>query len=344
VRPRGSNRIDVVSLAQMEKQQNMRRIYLVGCALALLGGCGGSDNSADTGTLGTETGTTPQAKPDGGPDALVDAPGMVRLDADGVDGAADAGQVVVLDSGRDTTASSIEAPRVDAIDAGRAIDLGAPVADGGAIATLDGGTIATLDGGAGSVGACTGPGPTNPKKVSGFPGTAVATLTTGTWSGWGVSHGTLHEETDPTQPNPVLHTTPPGDAQTSYFVVPANLLGDLSQAAGVRFKLRTTATGGSYYDSNYKYYGDVVLRGGGGTTTSYATVSHMPNGDWHEYFVEFTLNNACWSVGADTLASVLSNVTGLAIRAEFTTGTDETWLADFGFVRKVELSDSHWSM
>jgi hypothetical protein len=116
--------------------------------------------------------------------------------------------------------------------------------------------------------------------------------------------------------------------------VPANLLGDLSQTAGVRFKLRTTASGGSYYDSNYKYYGDVVLQGGTGATTSYATVSHMPNGDWHEYLVQFAPDGACWSVGVDTLASILSNVTGLAIRAEFTTGTDETWLADFALVKK----------
>jgi hypothetical protein len=60
----------------------------------------------------------------------------------------------------------------------------------------------------------------------------------------------------------------------------------------------------------------------------------MPNGDWHEYFVDFSPSDTCWSASAAAVGSILSNVTGLAIRAEFTTGEDETWLADFSLVHK----------
>jgi hypothetical protein len=137
---------------------------------------------------------------------------------------------------------------------------------------------------------------------------------------------------DAAQANPVLYTKPPSDSQTSYFLVPASMLGDLSGVAGVTFKLRTTASGGAYYESGYKYLGDVVLQGTT-MTTSYATVTHLPSGDWRQYFVAFTSSDTCWSSGADATLAILSNVTGLAIRAEFTTGVDETWLTDFNFVR-----------
>jgi hypothetical protein len=179
---------------------------------------------------------------------------------------------------------------------------------------------------------CTGPGPDNAGTVSGFPPGPTASLDSGPWSGWAVSHGNLDAATDVDGVDSALHTAAPGDSRTSYFLAPTDGLGDLSAIAGVRFALKTEYTGGGYYESGYQYKGDVVLRGANGNTTAYAIIAHAPDSEWHDYYVPFQAADTCWSTAEDSLAELLTSVTGLGIRAEYSTGTDNTWLANFELV------------
>jgi hypothetical protein len=181
---------------------------------------------------------------------------------------------------------------------------------------------------------CTGPGPANPDNVQGFPPGPAATLTGGAWDGWGVSYGKLDEAADVDGVPTALHTAAPSETRTSYFHMPESLLGDLSGVAGVSFWLRTEAEGGEYYESGYAYKGDLVLKGASGDTTAFAMLSHAPDSEWHQYYVPFQASETCWSLGADELQALLSNVTGLGIRAEFSTGKDNTWLSDVRLVRR----------
>jgi hypothetical protein len=147
-----------------------------------------------------------------------------------------------------------------------------------------------------------------------------------------VSYGKLDEAADVAGVTSALHTEAPSETRTSYFHMPGSLLGDLSGVAGVSFWLRTEAVGGEYYESGYAYKGDLVLKGASGDTTAFAMLSHAPDSEWHQYYVPFQASDTCWSLGADALETLLSNVTALGIRAEFSTGKDNTWLADVRLV------------
>lgn len=180
------------------------------------------------------------------------------------------------------------------------------------------------DGGEPVVNDCTGPGPTNPAGVTGFvTQTAYVVAVSGEWFGWGVNYGVLTVEQD--LGATVLYHAPPSEGATSYFLAPTVVLGDLSKKRAVVFELKSR--GGDYYDAGYAYLGDVVLMGAG--LTAFSEISHTHDGAWHDYSVPLDPELNCWSVEPAALQKILSDVTGLAIRAEYGVGEDETWLAHF---------------
>ena len=126
----------------------------------------------------------------------------------------------------------------------------------------------------------------------------------------------------------MLRHDAPGESETSYFLAPPESLGDLSGVASLDFELRST--GGDYYDSGYDYLGDVVLEGAG--SVAYATFANSHDGSWQAQSIPLSTEGGCWSVDAATLDQILADVTGLAIRAEFGVGSDDTWLAAFQMV------------
>lgn len=230
-----------------------------------------------------------------------------------------------LDAGGMTSSSLV----VDAANTSTPASLVDAAAD--ASPASDAGDL-EIDGGYSYISHCTGPGPNAPSNVSGFPPGPNATTDSEPWQGWGVSHGQLDVAGAAHEGAPALHTAAPGDSRTSYFLAPIELLGDLTSFAGLRFALKTEYSGGGYYESGYQYKGDVVLQGANGDTTAYAMISHAPDSDWHYYYVPFQASDDCWSAPEVSLAELLSNVTGLGIRAEYSTGTDNTWLADVSFI------------
>lgn len=111
----------------------------------------------------------------------------------------------------------------------------------------------------------------------------------------------------------------------TFFVAPAKFLGNQSAAAGslLRFDLKQVYPGGANQFNDE----DVILRGSG-LTLVYNTASNPTNGAWTSYAVPLsaagwklnTLNGAAATEGQ--FAAVLSNLTGLTIRAEYQTGPD----------------------
>ena len=111
----------------------------------------------------------------------------------------------------------------------------------------------------------------------------------------------------------------------TYFVAPAKFIGNQSAAAGtlLRFDLQQVYTGSaSQFDA-----ADIVLKGSG-LTLVYDTAPNPANGAWTSYAVAlsaagWTLNTLDGTAVSDgQFAAVLSQVTGLAIRAEYRTGPD----------------------
>ena len=111
----------------------------------------------------------------------------------------------------------------------------------------------------------------------------------------------------------------------TFFVAPDMYLGDKSFAAGtmLTFDLRQVYPGGTNQFNDE----DVILQGAG-LTLAYDLASNPANGGWTSYAVPLsagswhisTLNGAVAS--EQQFASVLSNLTGLRIRAEYQSGAD----------------------
>lgn len=111
----------------------------------------------------------------------------------------------------------------------------------------------------------------------------------------------------------------------TYFVAPPKFLGDRSVALGsnLSFDLQQVYTGTpSQFDS-----ADVLLYGAG-LTLAYDTAVNPANGAWTSYAVPLTaagwrLNSLAGAAASDVqFAAVLSDLTGLRIRAEYRTGPD----------------------
>lgn len=280
-------------------------------------------------------------------DELADAGGYPAQDA--ATATADAGKATSSEAAEDASATQSDASGVNVTlpgadtdaasgsDAGAVAEAGTPdasAADSGsdaASAASDSGSgfdSATLDAALGQVdaaaasGDCIGPGPENPTGLTGFPSAPTFVVEAeGPWLGWSVNYGTLQVQVEAEQE--VLYLNAPGDSRTSYLMAPPELLGDLTSKSNIVFDFRTTGSGG-YYDSGYGYLGDLVIQGEAGN--AYAQVEFVFDEAWHTYVVPLS---TCWSVDQPTLAAILENVTGLGIRAEFTTGSDAAWLGSF---------------
>jgi hypothetical protein len=160
--------------------------------------------------------------------------------------------------------------------------------------------------------------------AEGFPKPAVYLVPdNGSWTGWGVNFGTLDVQTDPAETGTVLHHAAPSEGDTSYILVPSPLLADLSGKTAIRFDLKSA--GGTYYESDYGFLGDVILKSG--ATVATASITHTQDGLWHRYVIP--LDAMHWSVDPKSLL-VCSD--GLAIRAEYGVGADEVWLGNFALV------------
>ena len=118
-------------------------------------------------------------------------------------------------------------------------------------------------------------------------------------------------------------TAEPGaDRATSYYVAPPEMLGDWTKATAL--VLEKKSSGGSYYMDGYGYDGDIVLQGPKGSARYRLEEDHT--GQWREYRVPLDGSGWEFSEGAQSLAAILEQVTGLQIRAEYGLGEDTSAL------------------
>jgi hypothetical protein len=277
------------------------------------GGSPAAEDAAATNADAGEGTNSEVANDSGG--AAIDASGVsVTLPGAETDAAS------TSDASIQTDADAPDASSADGeSDAANVATDAAPTADA-AVPTLDA-ALGRIDAAAAS-GDCMGPGPENPTGLAGFPTAPTFVVEAeGPWLGWSVNYGTLQVQVEAERE--VLYLNAPGDSRTSYLMAPSELLGDLTSKSNIVFEFRTTGSGG-YYDSGYGYLGDLVIQGEAGN--AYAQVEFVFDEAWHTYVVPLS---TCWSVDQPTLAAILENVTGLGIRAEFTTGSDAAWLGSF---------------
>ncbi|KAA3621850.1 MAG: hypothetical protein DWQ08_13545, partial [Proteobacteria bacterium] len=150
---------------------------------------------------------------------------------------------------------------------------------------------------------------------------ANVTRTTGKESlqGWTVDYGGY------TPGASVIQARPAGDGRTSYYHAPAGFLGDWRGYSELSF--RKKSWGGTYYDpGSYGATGDVILRNGAMT----ARFDLPENHDGSNPLYVLPLKEQGWALsgGATSLEHVLSNVTGVGIRAEYGVGTDYSELSE----------------
>lgn len=140
-------------------------------------------------------------------------------------------------------------------------------------------------------------------------------------SAWTVDLGT------PRATTAQIEVSPPGEGQTSYYLAPGAFGGDWTGYGALVFEKKSW--GGSYYGpDSYAAYGDVVVQSGAASARFDIPQDH--SGEWRSYRVP--LDGPGWTLsGAGSLAAVLSNVTGLKIRAEYGAGTD------YSALRSVKL-------
>ena len=121
-----------------------------------------------------------------------------------------------------------------------------------------------------------------------------------------------------------VETFAPGDGMTSYFIAPAEMMGDWRGFTVLRFDKKSS--GGTYYEPHiYGASGDVFIRNGD-LWASHDIPQHH-DGTWRTFKVPF--NDGQWvSGGGARLSEVLRNVTTFKIRAEYGVGTDKTSLSN----------------
>lgn len=123
------------------------------------------------------------------------------------------------------------------------------------------------------------------------------------------------------------------DHTISAFIAPSSYLGDQSSAIGgaLTFSLQAVSTDGLVYPNVVIY--------GAGTSMSYSTTP--PGTTWTDYNIPLTSlgwtlypggeNNGVTPVGAALFASIMANITGLAIEADWQTGSDLVGLDSVAF-------------
>ena len=156
---------------------------------------------------------------------------------------------------------------------------------------------------------------------------ALSTFDAGTqgWSATGDAAGDLQWSAVGGNPGGHVFIDDRTTGGVTYFVAPDMYLGNKSFAAGtmLTFDLRQVYPGGANQFNDE----DVILQGAG-LTLAYDLATNPANGGWTSYAVPLsagawhidTLNGAVASEAQ--LAAVLSNLTGLRIRAEYQSGAD----------------------
>ena len=116
-----------------------------------------------------------------------------------------------------------------------------------------------------------------------------------------------------------IKAIPDGDSATSYFVAPNKFFGDLSSKKMLKFDI--WSSGGRYFTTGYKSFGDVVIKNGNKTATYNFT--SRPSKKWESMEIPLT-DNGQWTLsnGTESLNDVLKNVTKIFIRAEYGVGKD----------------------
>lgn len=164
----------------------------------------------------------------------------------------------------------------------------------------------------------TTPDPESKPESGPTSGPAKPTDNSGTMSGWSVDSDVVESTAGE------ISTSPPSDGVTSYYRAPASLLGDWSGFSRLSFDKKSS--GGRSYASPDEYGadGDVVIESPHGTARFDIEPDH--SGNWRTYRIPLSGDGWKLGGGARSLAEVLTNVTGLRIRAEYGVGKDESAL------------------
>jgi hypothetical protein len=95
--------------------------------------------------------------------------------------------------------------------------------------------------------------------------------------------------------------------------------------------LEMESSGGSYYDSDFGYRGDIYIESG--SATAQYDFGHRPASSWEPFSVPLG-SDAGWTFGggATALAPLLRNVTRFEIRGEYGFGGDDSRLDDVRLV------------
>lgn len=119
------------------------------------------------------------------------------------------------------------------------------------------------------------------------------------------------------------------DGGTSYFVAPAEFLGDINVFSNLNFDL--IANGGTYFNSGFGFDGDVVITNGVSTASITFTEEQEPDNTFRTYIIPLN-ENGNWVVDdGSPLSTVFQNITELRIRAEYGTGPDNSGLDNIFF-------------
>lgn len=150
----------------------------------------------------------------------------------------------------------------------------------------------------------------------------------GEMENWTIDYGTIK-----TQRYRIL-AIPATGGRTSYFIAPAELLGDWREHAAVALRIRSWG-GDPYGPGRHAADGDVVITSGPLEARYDMNAAH--SGEWEEHAIP--LRDDAWQLSHDdiTLEDILADVTGFRIRAEYGFGTD------FSAVSGVRLLSNEYS-
>ncbi len=144
--------------------------------------------------------------------------------------------------------------------------------------------------------------------------------------GWVGDHATLGlANTDGRQ---VLEAFCAGDGINGYIVAPQGVLGDWSQAGGLRLMVKTH---NGDYTGPYEYggRGDIYIESGS-KSASIAFPANVGTG-WTEELISFS--SPQWQLkGAASVAELLTVVTAFHVRVEYLTGDATAWLSAIEFL------------
>jgi hypothetical protein len=154
------------------------------------------------------------------------------------------------------------------------------------------------------------------------------------WSVLGDSAGPVTWMSSGGNPGGYVSVTDSVVGGVMYFVAPGAYLGDMSSAYGTALTFDLIQ---NYPESPDQFADDDVLLMSSALTLAYDFASYPVNGAWTPYSVSLTAG--AWHIGSGSgavateaqIQSVLSNLTGLQIRAEYQTGADTDGLDTVSF-------------